>query len=130
MFRKPENNLLGLLFFIFTFVVAFGQNSFFISENDSFTDQVKSVFTQDHNDGSSFPDLLSSKTEEQEVSKDNETKESFKDFAPGLSGIDFSVQRIDHHWEKTLLSQLNYNIRNRSQVSLFILHHSWKSFLA
>jgi len=71
--------------------------------------------------------LASSETEN---SQEDESKDDSKDRTSSL-GSNFSYEsNIIISSEKSLFHQLALAIQNRTTVSLFILHHSWKSFLS
>lgn len=71
--------------------------------------------------------ILSNETED---SKEDETKDSSEDEFNSIYNNNYYEYNFTTPSVKNLFNQLAISIQNRSSVSLFILHHSWKSFLA
>jgi hypothetical protein len=65
---------------------------------------------------------------EQDSSGQRQTNDNSDDDAKLFEGL-FLKERFDLTSGKCLLLRLTHSCENRKDVSLFILHHSWKSFL-
>ncbi|WP_339922092.1 hypothetical protein [uncultured Cyclobacterium sp.] len=66
--------------------------------------------------------------EEQE--SENESNKTLDEDSESFYVNSAFFSKAGYNLEKTLFSQLSLSIHNRSKISLVILYHSWKSFLA
>lgn len=68
--------------------------------------------------------------EEEDTADDTETENSTSTIWAALFQVLSFEKLTDTSPLKALFSQLDQSIYNRSEASLFVLHHCWKSFIA
>lgn len=128
------NSFFAVLFsFFFVFAQASDSGNTSIqngeTENDS-TPVAGAHFIIDHNQPFHFP-LSSFPTPPEQEVKDGLETSDHSDDAPGkLATSPLLKERFNLSSHRCLLQQLLNSHENRKEVSLFILHHSWKSFLS
>jgi hypothetical protein len=87
-------------------------------------------FIDDHNQALHFPINAFPTVTELETKDGRESDDNAND-APGKLFPSLALkERFDVRSHRSLLLQLLQSSQNRKEVSLFILHHSWKSFLS
>ena len=67
--------------------------------------------------------------EEQENESENESNKTLDEDSENFCVNTAFFSKAGYNLGKSLFSQLNLSIHNRTRISLVILHHSWKSFL-
>jgi hypothetical protein len=133
-FWLDANSFLAVLFsFFFVFAQASDSANTGIQNcetEDNSTSGADAHFIVDHNQPFHFPLSSFPIPAEQEVKDGLETSDHTDD-APDKVFTSLSLkERFNLSSHKCLLLQLLNSRENRKEVSLFILHHSWKTFLS